>query len=384
MEVDNADVVVVGLGALGASALWRLAERGVSVVGIEQFSPGHDRGSSHGNSRLFRVACLEHPNLVTLARTSRDLWRELESSSGQPLLTTTGSITIGPPSSPAVHDALLAAGQHNLDVERLTDAEVARHYPHHADIASNHVGVVDPEAGILRPEAAIVAAVDAARQAGAHVITGTAVTGVAVTANGVSIATPTGRINARQAVVTAGAWLGSVVPGLPLRSRRVMQSWFNTKSSADRSIDLANFPVFIRSLDDGTSYWGHGQTDGEGAKIGVDWDPDCRWTDPDQLDRDVSPIDYKLVSSLVRKWLPDLDPNPRQVTPCMVTYTPDHQFFIGRLDNSSPIVVGGGGSGHAFKHAAGIGELVAQIIQGEKPLFDTSFVTPTRALPDSP
>ncbi|NNC79681.1 MAG: N-methyl-L-tryptophan oxidase, partial [Acidimicrobiales bacterium] len=357
--------------------------RGVSVVGIEQFSPGHDRGSSHGNSRLFRVACLEHPNLVTLARTSRDLWRELESLSGQPLLTTTGSITIGSPSSPEVRDALLAAGQHNLDVERLTDAEVATRYPHHADIASSHVGVVDPEAGILRPEAAIVAAVDAARHAGAHVITETRITGVAVTDGGVTIETPTGKINARQAVVTAGAWLGSLAPGLPLRSRRVMQSWFDPKSSADRSIDLSDFPVFIRALDDGTSYWGHGQTHGEGAKIGVDWDPDCRWTEPDELDRDVSPIDYKLVSSLVRDWLPDLDPNPTKVTPCMVTYTPDHQFFIGRLDNDSPIIVGGGGSGHAFKHAAGIGELIAQITQREKPLFDTSFVSPTRTLPDS-
>jgi len=376
----DADIVVVGLGAIGSSTLWRLAERGISVIGLEQFSPGHDRGSSHGNSRLFRVACLEHPNLVTMARRSRDLWRDLEALSGESLLKVTGSVTIGEPSTAAIRGALAAAEVHSLDVELLTSAEVRERLPQHAGIPNDHIGVCDPEAGILRPEAAIVAAVEAAQGAGAQVVPKSPVAGIERVDDGVIVTTATTSFTARQVVLTAGAWLGNLVPDLPVRSRRVMQSWFAPKQPDDPSFSLDNLPVFIRVNDEATSYWGHGDFDGGGTKIGIDWDPNARWTAPDQLDRNVHQVDFQLVSDVVASGLPGLDPNPLRVLPCMVTYTPDHQFFVGRPKDDQRLIVGGGGSGHAFKHAAGIGEAIAQIASGEEPFLDTGFVSPTRPM----
>src|SRR4051794_295268 len=112
----DADVILVGLGAMGSSAAWRLAGRGVRVLGIERFTPGHVQGSSHGHSRLFRVACLEHPNLVTMARRSRALWLELEGVTGRRIFEQTGAISIGPSASSVISGVLVAAKEHGLPV----------------------------------------------------------------------------------------------------------------------------------------------------------------------------------------------------------------------------------------------------------------------------
>ena len=128
----DADVAVIGLGAIGSSAAWRLAARGLDVLGFEQFEPGHAWGGSTGATRLFRVACLEHPGLTPIARRARDLWRELESSSGRRLFFETGGLMIGPPDSHIIEGTLRAAEAHDLPVERLDTDEIARRFPAHA------------------------------------------------------------------------------------------------------------------------------------------------------------------------------------------------------------------------------------------------------------
>jgi sarcosine oxidase len=377
----DAEVIVVGLGAMGASAAWRLAQRGVRVLGIERFSPGHVQGSSHGHTRLFRVACLEHPNLVTMARRSRELWLELEELTGRRIFDQTGAITIGPSNSSLISKTLRAVVEHELPVDRVSHAEISRYTLGHENVPEDWEGLWDPEGGIVRPEIGVLAAIEAAENAGAHVLFDTRVTDIQLVDDGVEVFTLTEVFRASQVVVTAGAWLGKLVPGLPLRPVRVPMTWFTPRDPSDERFSIENFPVFMRVINDKTAYWGHGSVDGFDAKIGLVWDDNYRWTDADTIDRTVCQLDWQRVSEAVAAGVPGLNSEPSRVTTCVVTYSPDGQFIIGRPNGNARLLVGGGDSGHAFKHATGIGELIAQLIVREEPYVDTEFVNPDRFEP---
>ncbi|MCU1635199.1 MAG: sarcosine oxidase [Cryobacterium sp.] len=380
MVVFDADVAVVGLGAMGSAAAWRLAERGVDVLGIERFHPGHVQGSSHGQTRLFRVACLEHPNLVTLARRSRELWEELQARTSTPIIRITGGIMMGPAESDVIRGTLAAAAAHDLPVTHLNRDELVSRFPQHENLLEGTVGVWDPEAGVLHPEAGVIAAVAAAREAGAQIFTDTRVGDIQLVEGGVRIQTPARVFMVRQVVMAAGAWLGKFLPELPLDPWRTPMTWFETDASTTHSFTLEDFPVFIRAVTPDNWIWGHGSADGFGVKVGPDRDPNFVSVDPDSIDRGISPHDHELVSMLVSHAIPGLHPEPAKITTCMVTQTPDGQFLIGRPGGDPRLVVAGGCSGHAFKHATGIGELVAQIVTGDDTLIDTAFVDPNRFL----
>ncbi|MGC5077446.1 N-methyl-L-tryptophan oxidase [Agrococcus sp. DT81.2] len=377
-----ADVVVVGLGAIGSSAAWRLAARGLDVVGIDQHEPGHPWGGSHGRSRLFRVACLEHPGLTPIARRARDLWRELESLSGEQLLLETGGIMIGQPGSRIIEGTLAAAHEHDLPVERLDAAAIAERLPALARLDPGDVGLWDPEAGVLRPEAAIVAAVDAARAAGARIRTGERVLGIEVDDVGdighaaVTVRLERGDVRARRVVIAAGPWL-SQLTGLPVRPHRVVMSWFGAREGADASIE--RIPVFIRSVPGTAEWiWGHGALPGDLAKVGPEFDGPFDDDDPDAIDREIHAGETDHIRDLVAAAFPDLEPEPADLTTCIMAHTPDGQFVVGPTDASGRVVVAGGCSGHSFKHASALGELAAQFATDEAPFTDAAFLDPRR------
>ena len=374
----DADVIVVGLGAMGSNAAWQLARRGVSVLGIERFTPGHVLGSSHGHTRLFRVACLEHPTLVTMARRSRDLWIELEELTGRDIFEQTGAISIGPSESTVISGVLVAAAEHNLPVERVSRADIGRYARGHENIPAEWVGLWDPEGGVVRPEDGVLAAVEAAAAAGARILNDTRVIDIRLVDDGVEVVTPTAVFRAAQVIVTAGAWLGKLVPNLPLRPLRVPMTWFSPRDPADDRFTIENLPVFIRAIDTETAFWGHGAIDGYDAKVGLDWDDNYRWTDADAIDRTVSQLDWQRVSEAVAGGLPGLDSEPSRITTCVVTHSPDGQFLVGRPGGDARLLIGGGDSGHAFKHATAIGELLAQLALGEETFVDTAFIDPDR------
>lgn len=380
--VFDADVIVVGLGAMGSNVAWRLAERGVRVLGIERFTPGHAQGSSHGHTRLFRVACLEHPNLVTMARRSRDLWLDLEAITGRGIFEQTGALSIGPATSTVISGPLAAAEEHGLPIERVNRADIEHYTRGHENIPDDWEAIWDPEGGVVRPEEGVLAAIEAARKAGARIVADTRVTDIRLVDGEVEVVTPTNVFRAPEAVVTAGAWLGKLVPDLPVRSLRVPMTWFAPKDAQDDRFNVDKLPVFIRSIDNETACWGHGAIDGHDAKIGLDWDDKYQWTDADEIDRGISRDDTERVSQAVAHALPGLDPVPSRTTTCVVTHSPDGQFLIGRPGGDPRLTIGGGCSGHAFKHATGIGELIAQMISGETPYVDPSFVNPDRFTPD--
>ncbi len=376
----DADVAVIGLGAMGSNAAWRLAKRGVSVIGFERFHPGHAQGSSHGHTRVFRVACLEHSHLVPLARRSRELFEELQIHSGLEVIRQSGAVMIGPEDNDVITGSLAAARSHDLPIEQLDRDELVNRFPQHASVAEHHVAVWDPEAGVAFPENAIIAAVDAARSTGAEIFTDTRVSGIELIEGGARIRTATRDFVVRQVVVTTGAWLNKLVPELPLRPFRTPMTWFAAREGSQSSYDIKDFPTFIRAVDEDNSIWGHGAGDGFGIKIGPDKDPNFYEVDPDTIDRYISANDWALISELVAREFPELHPNPTKTTTCMVTHSPDGHFQIGRPHADSRLIVGGGGSGHAFKHASGIGELIAQIACAEPTLIPTDFIDPNRFL----
>ena len=378
MQFD-ADIGVVGLGAFGSNALWRLAERGISVIGFERHSIGHDQGSSHGETRLFRMISVEHPGLIPLAMSSIALFRELEGERRSSLLDLTGGVMMGLAEGPLITGILGVAEHNSLEHEVLTAEETITRFPQHHTLGRDCLGIVDPMSGILRPEAAIVAACDAATTAGAQVLDRTTVRSVDVTTGGVTINTVLHRFHFEQVVLTAGCWLNALMPGLPLVANRVPMLWYPARDEIDASeFDLDRFPVFQREVVGGHRLWGHGRLDGMDVKLGSVGDTTRdRRTDPDLVDRGTSPGDWRYVSSMAATELPGLAPIPSRVLPCMTTTTPDNQYVVGRW-GTSRILVGGGGNAHGFKHCSGIGEILASQAVGEPVPFDVGFVDPNR------
>lgn len=379
MRGVDAEFAVVGLGALGAHAFWRLASRGKDVLGFEQFRPGHNQGSTHGQTRLFRTLCMEHPGLVPLARRSLVLWRELEEQTGIPVVRLTGALMIGHPDSHVVRGVREAADRHDQPVRTLSAAELRKEYPQHAGVTDDDVAVLDPEAGVGRPEASVLAATGAAVEAGGQLIAQVAVQAVDLVEGGVLIRTAARDFRVRQAVVTPGPWLSHLVPALPMRPTRTPLTWFRPAVDAGE-FDLDRFPSFIRELPDGRRFWGHGSDVDHLVKVGPEDDPHYQLVDPNTVDRGISPDDYAYVSELVSRSLPGLDPVPTSAAVCMITETPDKQFLLGRPGHDPRLLVGGGDSGHAHKHAAGLGEALAQLACGEPVFTDLSFTDPNRYL----
>ncbi|MEY9988212.1 sarcosine oxidase [Streptomyces sp. V4I8] len=379
MVIFDTEVVVVGLGALGAHAAWRLAARGIGITGIEQFSPGHSYGSSHGETRLYRVAGLEHAGLTEVARLSYILWQELQRYSTTPLLEITGGVTIGSRHSPLINRTLATSKAHRISIERLNRTELTELFPQHKGLGDDDIGVWDPNAGIIRPKSVILSALEAARSAGADIRTETKVTAINQIPGGARVSLSTGEVvNARQVVLTAGAWTKQFVPRLDLTTLRIPITWFQAADSLDDSFTLPNFPAFNREVGMGRGIWGHGATECAPIKIGARHIVDRISADPDLIDRCVSSRDHEVVTDLIKKALPGISPEPIRASICMITCSFDEQFIVGRLDAESRIVVGGGDSGHAFKHAAGLGELLAQIVTAESTYIDTSFISPAR------
>lgn len=380
------DVVVVGLGAMGGLALWRLAcRRGVRVVGVEQFEPGHDRGASHGESRIFRTAYMEGESYVPLMRRARRLWAELEQETGTALAVRTGCLSIGPAGSELVDGALRSAAAHGLAYDLLDAAALRRRYPQHADLPPGAVGLYEPDAGLLRPELAVRRAVAAAAARGAAVLTGTRVRAVDTAAGAVRVRLDTGDLVARRAVVAAGGWSGRLLPGLAPRLRvvRRVQGWFPPGDPAGFAPD--RFPVFLRGA--GRSIWyglpdpdggadGGAGPDGGAVKVAVHhWPGVDEPVDPDAGPRPPGPRDAALLAGLVRTALPGLGAEPVRMAACTYTLTPDEHFIVGPRSDLPGVTVLAGFSGHGFKFAPVIGETAAAAALADPagppvPLFD--------------
>src|SRR5262245_8869563 len=347
------DVAVVGLGAMGGAAAYRLARRGKRVIGIDRFAPGHAFGSSHVATRIIRLGYFEHPSYVPLLRRAYALWRELEAACGQPLLRVTGIAEIGPPDGPLVRGTLAAARLHALPHMVLPAADVMRRLPFH--LPGDYVGVLQPDGGILSSEPAIRAHLALAQAAGAELRTGERVHAITPCAGGVRITTDRGNVEAGAAIVAAGPWMQKLLPDLraPLRVTRQVMAWFVPLEAARFAHD--RFPVFLLESRHGVHYGF--PLDGMGLKVAKHHHGD-ETVDPDTCDRAISSADEGMIRSALAAHLPAANGPLKSAQTCLYTVTPDGDFVI---DCAGPIVVVSACSGHGFKFAPVVGEIVADL-----------------------
>jgi sarcosine oxidase len=355
---ESYDVIVLGMGAMGSAALAHLATRGQRVVGLEQFSPAHLLGSSHGQSRVIRQAYFEDPAYVPLLLRAYELWTNLERQSGRSLLRRTGGLMVGVDGSALINGSTRSAQEHGLPHELLSAGEIRRRFPATRPL-SREVALLEPEAGILFPEEAILAHLQVAMHKGAEVRFGTRVLDWHPTAQGgVTVRTDRTELSADRLIITAGAWFGALAPelNLPLHVERNVQHWF--APIADRE-HLDQLPVYIVQREGLPVVYGFPALPGQGAKIGIHHSG--VQTSPDQIDRTVSPAEGDHMRQILAQWLPGAAGRWLKGAACMYTNTPDDHFVIGAHPSHPAVILAGGFSGHGFKFATVVGEVLADL-----------------------
>jgi len=368
------DVVVVGLGSMGAAAAYRLAASGVRVLGLDRFEPPHERGAHAGGSRIIRMAYMEGADYVPLLRRSYELWRELEAASGERLVTMTGGLMLGRADSMPVGGALAAARAHGLAHELLDAAEVHRRYPAFTP-ADDEVAVAEEVAGLVRPERTIATNLRLARAAGADLRTGVAVQTWRGTAGGVTVVTGDGEIEADRLVLAPGAWSPELTRlAVPMRIERRVQHYWEAEDPASHAIGA--FPAWIWESG-GTIAYGLPTVDvGAKAAFHAPWPgqdtpslPGSKtWHGGAEVDPDTAgaPVTEAEVRGL-RDWLSPRLPGLGHgrwldAKPCLYTLTPDGHFVLGRHPGDERVVVACGFSGHGFKFVPVIAEVVADLV----------------------
>ncbi|MDB5602120.1 MAG: N-methyltryptophan oxidase [Xanthobacteraceae bacterium] len=351
------DVVVVGLGAMGSAALDALARRGVRALGLEQFQPGHARGSSHGATRIIRFGYFEHPSYVPLVRAALPLWRDLEARSGQTLLTVTGVLEIGAPDSELIAGTLQASRDHALPHEVLDAEALHRRFPAFR-VPSDYVGVFQPDGGYLMADKAVAAMIASAKAAGAEVRSEERVLRVTPHGDGVRVETGRGSVTAGAVVVAAGPWVKSLLPELPMPIHVTRQA-VGFFAPVNREPFASGFPVFMIENPDGIFY-GFPPDETGAIKFAKHHHRGER-IDPDQPDRPMAADDEALIRGALKAHLPAANGPMVASLTCRYTMTPDGDFVIDRLPDAPQIVVASPCSGHGFKFAPAIGEILADL-----------------------
>ncbi|WP_336626326.1 MULTISPECIES: N-methyl-L-tryptophan oxidase [unclassified Microbacterium] len=368
------DVAVVGLGAVGSMALWRLASRGANVVGFERFGAAHARGSSHGETRMNKIIGDQPLPYKPLAARAEELWRVLEQESGDDLVVESGGLVIGLRDGPYVTRARALADAHAMPYEEIEAAEVRRRFPAHA-VDDGEVALVDPHAGYLLVEEAIRAAIGRAEALGARTHFDTPVTLVRDEGpEGVVLRVDGTHRRFRRVIVSAGAWIPQELPdSVPVDPVRISATWF-APTERGVPLDASRFPVFMRELPDGRIGWGFPQVSDRGVKIGLHGRYGIPVTDATENGRPTTSDEVAAITDYVRSGFPGLNPEPSVAVPCMVTWAPDERFVIGTPPDWPNVVVLSACSGHGFKYAPASGELGAQLALGEQPFADiTAF-----------
>jgi sarcosine oxidase len=352
------DVIVVGLGAMGSAALYQLSRRGQRVLGLEAFAPGHRLGSSHGESRVIRLAYFEHPSYVPLLRRAYELWADLERESGEALLQITGGLMIGTPESELVSGARASAEQHGLEYELHDADETRRRYPAFAPVA-DEVALWEPHAGFLRPERCIETHIRLAQQAGARTRYEEPVRSWRATAEGVQLTTDTGQYTADRAVFTCGARIAQVLGEhiAPVRAERVPLFWL--EPLAPDLFGSDRMPIYLWEMASGEHFYGFPHAEWPGVKVARHHSGD--FVDPDSVDRTVNAEDERRLRSALDQRMPALNGRVLSSLVCLYENSPDRHFIIDLVPDHPNVVFGGGFSGHGFKFASVVGEILADL-----------------------
>lgn len=370
---DHYHTIIIGAGgAMGSSAAFHLARRGARVLGIDQFDIAHTRGSSHGFSRMIRMCYFEHPDYVPLLRRAYELWRELERESGERLLHVTGGVYLGREESDTVGGSHRAAVMHGLAHERLGRREIVARFPQFK-APEDYVGLFEPMAGWLAPERVIRAAAGLARGHGAEIRTGERVLEWSAESGGVRVRTDAGEYRADRLVIAAGAWASRVVRdlGALITPTRQVLGWFKPRQPAMFSVGV--MPVW--AMDDpesGDLFYGFPMTEHpEDSPTGEPLLKLARHAkgaaiDPDTDGREPCADDEQSIRPFLSRLIPDADGPLAALRVCMYENSPDGHFIVDQHPKHANVIVAAGFSGHGFKFASVMGEVLADLaIRGE-------------------
>ncbi|MCP2327473.1 sarcosine oxidase [Hamadaea flava] len=365
------EVIVLGLGSMGSAAAYTLAARGLDVVGVDRFTPPHERGAHAGGTRIIRMTYAEGAAYVPLLRRTYQLWAELERATGVRLVTPTGGLNLGRPDSPTVSGALTSAREHGLAYELLDADAIRRRFPQFHP-AEDEVAVLDTAAGFLTPEIAISTILGLAERAGATLRFGTAAVSYSETLAGVSVSLADGsRLEAERLIVAPGGWAPGLLGALPLRvERRVQHFWRPGPGFAP-----AEFPAWIWEAGGLTAY-GVPAYEGQ-VKAAFHAPPRPETVDADAGAEPPRPDEELPVRDWLRPRLPGLADAPYAGgKQCLYTLTPDENFVIGPV--SDRVTVAAGFSGHGFKFVPVVGEILADLATDAVPPFDLALFSPSR------
>jgi sarcosine oxidase len=354
------DAIVIGIGGMGSASAYHLAQRGWRVLGLEQHDLLHELGSSHGLTRIIRLAYHEHPSYVPLLRRSYELWHELEARAGERLLITTGSVEGGPEDGPTFRGSLAAAQLHDLPHEVLDLDELRRRYPAYGDFDRSLRVVWQPDGGFLLAERSVLAHVTQAIHHGAELHFREPVREWLPTAEGgVRVTTERGTYEANRLLICAGAWAGRVVPQLaPIAvPERQVLAWLQPTRPELFAPD--RFPVFLLDVEEG-SHYGFPVHDVPGFKFGR-YHHLREPMDPDDPDRSTRPDDEAILRAFAARYFPDGAGPTVMLKACMFTNSPDEHFLIDRLPDAPQVSVAAGFSGHGYKFCSVVGEVMADL-----------------------
>ncbi|MEX1158583.1 MAG: N-methyl-L-tryptophan oxidase [Thermomicrobiales bacterium] len=374
MSSPKYDVIVIGLGGMGSAAAAHLAKRGQRVLGLDLHERQHTHGSSHGVSRIIREAYFEAPEYVPLVQRAYTLWRELEKETGRFLLTITGGLNIGTPDSEFVSGSLASSAQHDLPHEYLNAAEVAERFPGFR-LTDDLVAVYEPNAGYLKPEGCMLAHYHVAEKHGAELRFEEGVCEWSASDGGVRVKTAKRTYDAERLVIAAGPWAGQVMTdlGLPLSVRRIVNVHFRPEQP--NLFRAKNFPVYLFQVPEG-EYYGFPIFPGRGLKIGRHdiGEP----TTPETIRREVDDSEIAMLREVLDRYLPGASGEVRETLTCMYTDTPDSHFIIDLHPEHPNVAIACGFSGHGFKFASAIGEVLADLAIDGETQHDIGFLSAGR------
>lgn len=369
------DVIVAGLGAMGSAAAFHLAKAGRRVLGLDRFRPPHEFGSSHGRTRIIREAYFEHPSYVPLVQRAYELWAELERESGHRLLRQTGGLMIGPPGGPLVEGAAKSAQQHRLEY-RLLSAEEVRHEFPGLRPTDDMVAVWEPRAGILFPELAVRAHLDLATRAGATLRYEEPLLRWESSGAGVRVTTPLGCYYATRLLLSAGAWMPTMLAELklPFSVERQVLCWFKPAAHPEL-FGPDRFPISLWEYEPSRFFYCFPDL-GDGVKGAIHHEGEK--TEPEHLRREVGSLDTEPLRLLMDRLLPGAAGPLLSAVVCMYTDTPDSHFVLGWHPRDRSVLIVSPCSGHGFKFSSAIGEVAASLLMDQVPSFDLTLFSPKR------
>lgn len=361
MDENMYDVIVAGLGGMGSATACELAGRGKRVLGLERHAHGHDRGSSHGGSRLIRQAYFEDPAYVPLVLRAYELWERLEERTGRDLMTLCGGLMLGPRGSTVLEGSMRSAREYDLPCEVLEAQEVRRRFPALAPDPGT-MALYEPSAGFIDPGAAIDAQLDQAARLGAALSFEEPVVSWEAVGDGVRVRTPVAAYEAERLVLAPGAWAPALLAemGLPLQPERRVICWFEPEGDPEPFLP-GRFPVFIWEPEDGNTFTCFPLAAGERGVKTVFFRAGGVPCDPDALDRRVHDDEIEFARGYVDAYVPALAGRCLATDVCMYTNTPDEHFVIDLHPDHPQVSFASPCSGHGYKFATVVAEILADL-----------------------